>query len=195
MRKYLALGLFLALLTSPLALAQPIVVGGSTYILTAANVVAALVGQNVVATTFNAASSGGQFKLNDLFAIGTGYNTTGDTAVRGNVANGASAIAVPVSNNPALSTTGAEIMAWYPDNGSTKVAFVDKDGAIKSSGTATAGSFVLTAGSGTVTVLSGAHCVCSVDTAFLACQISVSGTTATITVTTGGSNTVSYVCL
>lgn len=72
---------------------------------------------------------------------------------------------------------------------------VATDGAIHTTSTKTVGTIVMSGGTGTATVAAGAICVCSVDTAFLACQPSVSGTTLTVTVTAGGSNTVSYICL
>ncbi len=65
------------------------------------------------------------------YCLLTGYVDTGDTGVRSNVANGATAIGVKVSNNATLSTAGAQIMGWYPDNGGTKVAALDKDGSIQ----------------------------------------------------------------
>lgn len=57
------------------------------------------------------------------------------------------------------------------------------------------GSAALSSGSQTFTVPTGAKCVCSVTNAFLACQVSVSGTTATVTVTGGGSDNVVVICL
>lgn len=80
----------------------------------------------------------------------------------------------------------------YASSDGTSVSFA---GPLRCADTKTRGTTALSTGSATVTVTSGAVCVCSVDTAFLACQPSVSGTTLTITVTGGGSNTVSYICL
>lgn len=60
-------------------------------------------------------------------------------------------------------------------------------------GTASRGTKILSGGTGTVTVLSGAICVCNNNTSLLACQSNVSSTT--LTITSGvGTDTTSYLC-
>lgn len=93
-----------------------------------------------------------------------------------------------ITNNSARSAP----LTW--NEGDAGFSAVDVT-SIHAKSTLTVGTIVMSAGSGTATVAAGAICVCSVDTAFLACQPAVSSTTLTVTVTAGGSNTVSYVCL
>lgn len=79
---------------------------------------------------------------------------------------------------------------FYAD--STKGTLIT--GKIQSEHAAVKGSKTLAAGTGTVTVLSGAKCVCTNETTALAATCPVSGTT--LTITSGvGTDTVSYVCL
>jgi hypothetical protein len=85
-------------------------------------------GSLTVSSNGNFNANGGQLQLAGLTSIIGGFLASGDTAVRGNIANGATSIAVKVANNPALTTAGAQIMGWYQDNGSTQVAAVDQAG-------------------------------------------------------------------
>lgn len=54
--------------------------------------------------------------------------------LRGWAANGASAVGVQIQNVDALTTAGAKIAAFYPDDGTTEKASIDKDGYIVSAG-------------------------------------------------------------
>ncbi len=56
---------------------------------------------------------------------------SGDTGLRSNIANGATAIAVKIANGVALTTAGAKVCSFYSDNASTEVAAIDKDGAVQ----------------------------------------------------------------
>lgn len=127
-----------------------------------------------------------------------GQGNTG-TLLKFNRATGADAW--QVLTNGARSHFGAGASDYASSDGTT-VTFAGPlatAGTLTFTGNATGtthrGTIVLAGGTGTATVVSGAVCVCSTDTAFLACQPSVSGTTLTTTVTGGGTNTVSYVCL
>ncbi len=80
-------------------------------------------GPIVGASTINAVSSYG---LNNGAVIYPGGSSR--TAIRGNAANGATAISVQSACPVAYTTAGAKIHAFYSDNVSTEVASVDKDG-------------------------------------------------------------------
>lgn len=81
-----------------------------------------------------------------------------------------------------------------PGGCTTEVFSIDNTGSVLTTSALTKGSKTLVAGSGTVTVLSGAKCVCSEETNQAnGVKCSVSGTTLTITGT--GTDVITYVCL
>lgn len=74
-------------------------------------------------------------------------------ALRGNVANGATAIGVAISNFPNLTTAGGKIAAFYPDNFTTEKLAVDIAGKLVfPTATADAVAGIATLVAGTVTV-------------------------------------------
>lgn len=115
--------------------------------------------------------------------------TVFSTLFTGEAASGQDAFGV--STNLARWHIGTGAGDWFSSDGTT----INFNGPITTSSALTSGTITLSGGTGTATVSSNARCVCSVDTAFLACQPSVSSTTLTVTVTAGGSNTVSYICM
>jgi len=70
-----------------------------------------------------------------------------ELSLRGNVADGASAVALKLGNANALSTTGAKIAAFYNDANVTERAYIDKDGNAWLSGVVTGAAGVSTQGS------------------------------------------------
>lgn len=61
--------------------------------------------------------------------LGSFLSLTADAlGLRGGAANGATAVGVAITNFPNLTTAGAQICAFYPDNATTKVAYVDISG-------------------------------------------------------------------
>lgn len=71
-------------------------------------------------------------------------------SIAGNLNDGATAVAVKVRSTNALSTEGAEIAAFYSDNGTTKRAAITKDGAIRLNGSAGAAPTCAAAHRGTI---------------------------------------------
>lgn len=60
--------------------------------------------------------------------MATANVTAGDSDFRGNVANGASSVALAFGNTTALTTAGAQIAAFYSDLFSTRVFAIDQAG-------------------------------------------------------------------
>ncbi|MFA4906276.1 MAG: tail fiber domain-containing protein [Candidatus Margulisiibacteriota bacterium] len=69
--------------------------------------------------------------------------------LRGQVADGGTAIATKFGNAAALTTAGAKIVSFYSDNLSTEKAYIDKDGTVVSSGLVKGVSLESTVATGT----------------------------------------------
>ncbi len=94
---------------------------------------------------------------------------------------------------------------WHASDGTTKLMELAYNGGLTVSGTTTStgaiiassaltkGTYTLTTGSATVTVVTGAQCVCGLSVGTVWPKCAVSGTTLTITGT--GSDTGTYICL
>lgn len=134
---------------------------------TSAAVLAALTGQNITAASFTETANGTGFTL----ASSTGRITA---------ASGRYMVSDEVNGLLSLNSWG-----------------IESDGIIHTTATGTAGSVALSSGTQTVVVFAGVHCVCDDITSAtpIACKMTVSSTTATITVVSGGTDTVSYICL
>lgn len=167
---------------------------------TVTSVLAAINGQAItpssVTTTGNIAASGNLYGIGPNGIITSGIvqvNGTNTLQLFGTTIDGASAVNAFIDTAVAYVTGGAKILS-IRNNGVEKT-YVDLNGAIKSGAAATAGCIALSGGTQTVTVLSGAHCVCtlSISAGTAAPKCSVSGTTLTITGT--GTDTECYTCL
>lgn len=79
----------------------------------------------------NAVALGGSLTANGNVSATAFTASSNWTVVRGDKPNAATAVAVKVSNSAALTTAGAEIVAFYSDAESTKRAAIDKDGSYR----------------------------------------------------------------
>jgi len=70
-----------------------------------------------------------------------GFQTVGaiSGSIKGNVADGGTAIGLKIGNANALSTAGAKICSFYSDNFTSEKAYIDKDGRFFSAGFGTIG--------------------------------------------------------
>ena len=74
------------------------------------------------------ANGAGQFIASGVLYAGT-FDGYGSTAIlRGNIPDGATAIANKICNGTSLTTAGAKIASFYSDNTTTERAFINKDG-------------------------------------------------------------------
>ncbi len=83
----------------------------------------ATTGNGSVTATGSGTLSGGSVASNTMGSL---VNAT--LTLSGWVADGATAIAVKTKARTSLTTAGAQIEAWYSDDGTTKKAAIDKDG-------------------------------------------------------------------
>lgn len=128
----------------------------------------------------------------DMYKAASGDTTV---VVGGSKNDGATAVSAATDTVVSFSTTGAKIHAFR--NAGTEKANVDKDGVFNGvgltcSGATHCGTQALTAGSATVTVVSGCHAICTDTTAAAAVKCSVATTTLTITGT--GTDSINYFC-
>lgn len=121
------------------------------------------------------AASGGAVK------VPQGTGVCFDTSCNAQIQRGSTALSF-------FNTGGTEVLDLI-NTGEARVT-----GSLSVSSSVTKGTKVLAAGTGTVTVLSGAQCVCTNTSSATVCKASVSSTTATFT-SGAGTDTVAYICL
>lgn len=125
-------------------------------------------------------------------------NGTSSMTIRPSAADGASAIGTIIQNSTTLTTAGAKLVSFK--NNSTEKAYIDKDGVVSTGGLLCAGSThcgtitLSAATSGTATVVSGCHPMCTDTTTATAVKCAVSSTTLTASMLVASSDAINYFC-
>lgn len=187
--------------------ANPLEIGGFTSDPSSSNsaVYIGAMEQKLAGPILEVLNNYGQGIGGEFHALDSMYN--GDLQIAGDLILGTAGTDIRIRNpNGALylqmggsqyvwntSGAGADVTQWF-NSATTTVASVQNDGALCSASTKTRGTSALVAGGKTLTVVSGATCVCGkVTNASNGITCSVSGTTLTAAGT--GTDQFSYVCI